>query len=223
MDECLCERKGWGVKVKVSIRGDGGVGIRPSGAHHARPHRQGHARLPQARTKPASCKLNLVVCERVSEKVQVHEAESDVTRTLHNNSQLPAKSQKGEREKGERERERERGLTWVIQQSVVEIRRACYRIDHLLMWRGVNQVRARLWSVGTPPCRQLAPVMSVSRGLASSDAAAASRITDYAPFMSALANRREPSPIRALQPMLQIPGMVRLLLHVSAAHRPRTL
>jgi hypothetical protein len=141
--------------------------------------------------------------------------------TLHEryriyNSRLPAKSQKGEREKGERERERE--LTWVIQQSVVEIRRACYRIDHLLMWRGVNPGSrcARLWSGGTPspPCRQLAPVMSGSRGLASSDAAAASRITDYTPFMSALANRREPSPIRALQPMLQIPGMVRLLLHL---------
>jgi hypothetical protein len=162
----------------------------------------------------------LCVCGSLRKINQVHEAESDTTRTLQDIILSCLPNRKREREKGERERE----LTWVIQQSVVEIRRACYRIDHLLMWRGVNPGSrcARLWSGGTPspPCRQLAPVMSGSRGLASSDAAAASRITDYTPFMSALANRREPSPIRALQPMLQIPGMVRLLRASAASLEP---
>lgn len=40
---------------------------------------------------------------------------------------------------------------------------------------------------------------------------AASRITDYTRFLSKRAKLRKPSPIRALQPLVGLPGMVRSL------------
>ncbi len=46
---------------------------------------------------------------------------------------------------------------------------------------------------------------SMQRALASSGA---SRITDYEPFLSVTSKRRQPSPIRSLQPLLELPGMV---------------
>lgn len=45
------------------------------------------------------------------------------------------------------------------------------------------------------------------RALASSGA---SRITDYEPFLSVTSKRRQPSPIRSLQPLLELPGMISL-------------
>jgi hypothetical protein len=58
---------------------------------------------------------------------------------------------------------------------------------------------------------------SMQRALASGGG---SRITDYEPFLSVTSKRRQPSPIRSLQPLLELPGMVPLptLYTQTSAH-----
>ena len=57
----------------------------------------------------------------------------------------------------------------------------------------------------------LPPAAAMRRALSSSSSAAASApIADYTPWLSPQALRRRPSPIRALQPLVNLPGMISL-------------
>ena len=49
-------------------------------------------------------------------------------------------------------------------------------------------------------------------------AVATERITDYARFLSKRAKLRKPSPIRALQPLVGLPGMVRACIKLALPH-----